>query len=300
MLELSYIKPSLGDRIYRGTSFIILAVTMVLIMYPLLFVVNASFSNPKYVYDNPFLIFPKGFNLDSYKLVFENSDVWIGYKNSFIYMILGTLINIIMTVCGAYPLSRKDFVGRNALTLFYTFTMFFSGGLIPFFLICRQLGLYDNLWVMILPGAVSVYNMIIMRTYFQSRIPHDLEESAMIDGCTNFKLLLKIVLPLAAPIMAVMVLFYGVGHWNSYFHAMIFINKKELWPLQLVLREILIKNEMSKMLQIVVDEQYAERMLAQMGLKYVIVIVATLPIFIIYPLMQRFFKEGIMVGALKG
>jgi putative aldouronate transport system permease protein len=205
-----------------------------------------------------------------------------------------------MTVMGAYPLSRKDFVGRNVLTFFYTFTMFFSGGLIPFFLVCRTLGLMNNLWVMIIPGAISVYNMIITRTYFQSRIPKDLEEAAMIDGCTNFRLLIKIVLPLSAPIMAVMMLFYGVGNWNSYLQALIFINDRNLFPLQLVLREILIKNEMASMLKIVTDEQYSERIVSQMGLKYVIVIIATLPIFILYPFLQRFFKEGIMVGALKG
>lgn len=300
MTRCNTIKPSLGDKVFSAIAISVLAVTMVLIVYPLLFVVNASFSDPKELYQNPLLLYPKGFNINSYKLAFENGDIWIGYRNSMLYMVLGTFINIVMTVMGAYPLSRKDFVGRNVLTFFYTFTMFFSGGLIPFFLVCKTLGLYNNIWVMVVPSAISVYNMIIMRTYFQSRIPKELEESAMIDGCTNFRMLLKIVLPLSAPILAVMVLFYGVANWNSYFTALIFISKRELYPLQLVLREILIKNEMTKMLQIVTDEKYAERMVAQMGLKYVIVIVATLPIFIIYPLMQKFFKEGIMVGALKG
>lgn len=300
MPNISFMKPTIYDKIYEIISIALLFIIMLLIIYPLLFIVNASFSDPKAVSENVLLLYPHKFTISSYKLAFENNDIWIGYKNSIIYMLLGTFINIVMTMMGAYPLSRKDFVGRNVLTFFYTFTMFFSGGLIPFFLVCKSLHLYDNIWVMVIPGAINVYNMIIMRTYFQTRIPRELEEAAMIDGCNNFKRLFKIVIPLSAPIIAVMCLFYGVGNWNSYFTAMIFINNRELFPLQLILREILIKNEMSNMLQIVTDERYSDRILAQMGLKYVIIVIATLPIFVIYPLMQKFFKEGIMVGALKG
>lgn len=300
MLNHSYIKPTMGDRIYRIAALVVLGIAIALISYPLYFIVCASFSNPGALYQNPLLLYPRGFSFNSYKIAFENSDIWLGYRNSLLYLFIGTTINIVMTILGAYPISRRDFVGRNVLTLFYTFTMFFGGGLIPFFLVCKTLHLYNNIWVMVIPGAISVYNMIIMRTFFQTRIPKELEESAMIDGCTNFSVLFRIVLPLSMPIISVMILFYGVGNWNSYFTALIFINDRKLYPLQMILREILIQNEMTSMLQISTDAQYSSRMMDQMGLKYVVVIIATLPIFIIYPFMQKFFKEGIMVGALKG
>ena len=300
MYELRHIKPSLGDRLYRIIALTLLTIIMILISYPLYFIICASFSNPLEVYNSPILLYPKDITLESYKVAFQNSDIWLGYRNSLIYTLAGTTINIVMTVMGAYPLSRKDFVGRNVLTFFYTFTMFFGGGLIPSYLINRALGLYNNIWVMIIPGAVSVYNMIIMRTYFQSRVPANLEESAMIDGCSNIRILLSIVLPLSTPIISVMLLFYGVGNWNAYFNALIYLVDENLKPLQMVLREILIQNEMTSMLKVTVDAEYANRMMDQMGLKYVIVIISTLPIFIIFPFMQKFFKDGIMVGALKG
>lgn len=300
MIELDYIKPTKGDRVYHIVSLTLVTLIMIILAYPLYFIICASFSNPMEVYKNPLLLYPKGFTLESYKVALQNSDIWMGYRNSLLYTLVGTTINIVMTVMGAYPLSRKDFVGRNILTLFYTFTMFFGGGLIPSFLINKSLGLYNNIWVMILPGAVSVYNMIIMRTFFQTNIPSSLEESAMIDGCSNFRTLVSIVLPLSTPIISVMLLFYGVGNWNAYFNALIYLNDRNLLPLQMILREILIQNEMTSMLKVSVDAGYATRMMDQMGLKYVIVILSTLPIFIIFPLMQKFFKQGIMVGALKG
>ena len=233
-------------------------------------------------------------------MVFENRDIWIGYRNTIFYTSLGTTINIAMTTIGAYPLSRKDFWGRGILTFYFTFTMFFSGGLIPLYLLVRNLGMLNSFWAMVIPGAVSVYNMIIMRTYFQTRIPKDLEDAARIDGCSNIRMLLKLILPLAMPIVAVMVLFYGVGHWNSYFSALIFLSDRGKYPLQMILREILIQNEMSTMLAVAHDDQYAARMIAKMGLRYSVIIVSALPIFVFYPILQRFFKEGIMVGALKG
>lgn len=300
MLELRHIKPTLGGRISRIASLTFLGILMLLISYPLYFIVCASFSDPVELYKSPFLLYPKGFTLKSYEMAFKNTDIWIGLRNSLLYTFLGTIINLTMTIMGAYPLSRKDFVGRNVLTFFYTFTMFFGGGLIPSFLINKAIGLHNNIWVMIIPSAISVYNMIIMRTYFQSRIPSNLEESAMIDGCNNIRILFSIVLPLSMPIISVMMLFYGVGNWNAYFSALIYLNDRNLYPLQLILREILIQNEMSTMLTTAVDAQYSARVMDQLGLKYVIVIIATLPVFIIFPFMQKFFKDGIMVGALKG
>ena len=300
MLELKHIKPTRGDRVFRICSLIMLTIIMIVLFYPLYFVVVASFTNPLELFSNPLLLYPKGFTLSSYNLAFENSEIWSGYWNSLVYTILGTIINLTMTILGAYPLSRKDFVGRGFLTFFYSFTMFFGGGLIPYFLVLKQIGLINNLWTMIIPGAVSVYNMVIMRTYFTTNVPTELEEAARIDGCTNFKLLLKIVLPLSGPIIAVLSLYYGIGHWNDFFHAMIFLNDRSRFPLQLVLREILLKNELASMMEIVTDDQYSQRMMDQLCLKYVVIVVATLPIFIIYPLLQKFFNKGILVGALKG
>lgn len=300
MLDLKHIKPTTGDRIYRIVALIVLGLIIFIIAYPLYFILCASFSNPVKLYDNPFLLFPRDFTIENYKTALANKDVWIGYRNSLFYTFAGTTINIIMTILGAYPLSRRDFAGRNALTFFYTFTMFFGGGLIPSYLINKSLGLYNNVWAMIIPTAVSVYNMIIMRTFFQTNIPTELEESAMLDGCSNFRMLLSIVLPLSTPIISVMILFYGVGNWNAYFNALIYLNDRNLLPLQMILREILIQNEMTNMMSISVDAEYANRMMEQMGLKYVVVVISTLPIFVIFPFMQKFFKQGIMVGALKG
>lgn len=300
-MQNKHLKLSAEDKIFRIISLTFLTIIMIVIIYPLVFVLFASFSDPFRVYESPLLLFPKGFCIESYKLVFEYKDIWIGYRNSLMYTILGTTVNVIMTSLGAYPLSRKDFAGRGVLTVFYVFTMFFNGGLIPSYLVIHKLGLPNTIGVMIIPMAVGVYNMIIMRTYFQQRIPPSLEDAAKIDGCTNFALFRKVVLPLSKPIIAVMALFYGVGHWNSYFHGMIYLSNRELYPLQLFLRELLVQNSMENMMQtIVVDEQYATRMVARMGLKYAVIVAATLPIFILYPFLQRFFKTGIMVGAIKG
>lgn len=299
MHQTKHIKDTTGDRVFRTISLVFLGVVMVLIIYPLLYVLNASFTSPAELFSSPLLLYPKGFNLNAYKLAFENSDIWLGYRNSLFYTVAGTAINLLMTTLGAYPLSRKDFVGRNVLTVFYAFTMYFSGGLIPFFLVVRSLGIINTIWSMLLPGAVSVFNMIIMRTYFQSNIPVELQDAAQIDGCSNFRLLRSVVLPLSTPIIAVLSLYYGVGHWNGYFNAMIFLNNRELFPLQLFLRDILLKGEMSSMLPIAVDDQYSQRILDQIALRYVVIVVATVPVFIIYPFLQKYFAKGILIGAIK-
>jgi len=297
---LEHISRTRGDRIFDVVNLAVLLVIMVLIVYPLLFVIFASISDPRRIYDSPLLLWPRGFTFGSFKLVFENREIWTGYRNTVIYTSVGTFVNIAMTTFGAYPLSRRDFWGRGVLTFYFTFTMFFSGGLIPLYLLLRNLGMLNTIWAMVIPGAISVYNMIIMRTYFQTRIPPDLEDAARIDGCSNLRMLFKLILPLAMPIIAVMVLFYGVGHWNSYFSALVFLSSRSKYPLQMILREILIQNEMTSMLAIAHDDQYAARMIAKMGLRFAVIIVSALPIFVFYPLLQRFFKEGIMVGAIKG
>ncbi|MBO2942435.1 carbohydrate ABC transporter permease [Paenibacillus sp. F411] len=297
---ITNIKRTTTEKIIDAANVTLVLMFTAIILYPLIFVLFASMSDPRQLFQAQLLLYPKGFNIESYLKVFENKDIWNAYGNTLLYTFLGTFINIVMTTLGAYPLSRKSFYGKGFFTFIFTFTMFFSGGLIPSYLVNKQLGIVNTIWVLVLPGAISVFNLIIMRTYFQMRIPPELEDSAHVDGCNDFRLLYKIVLPLSTPIIAVMVLFYGVGHWNSYFEAMIYLSDRDLFPLQLILREILIQNEMNEMLAVVVDEQYAQRLMAKEGLKYAVVVVSTFPLLIIYPLLSKFFEKGILVGAIKG
>jgi len=287
-----------ADKVFDTINVIILSLVLVIILYPLIFVVVASVSDPLRVLQGEVWLWPKGLNLESYKLVFSHSQIMIGYRNTLFYTLLGTLINLVMTSLGAYPLSRRDFRARSFFTFLFTFTMFFSGGMIPTYLVVKQLGLLDKIWAMLLPGAVSVWNMTIMRNYFQTSIPFELQESAMIDGCGNLSLLIRIVLPLSVPIIAVMVIFYGVGHWNSYFNALIYLTDQNKYPLQLVLRSILMKEETSEM--IAADDSVIRRQMMAEILKYAAIIVSSVPVLLLYPFLQKYFVHGIMVGALKG
>jgi len=243
--------------------------------------------------------------VEAYKKVFSHKDIMMGYKNTIIYTMIGTAINLIMTILAAYPLSRKDFYGRGWITAIFAFTMFFSGGLIPTYLVVKNLGMIDTIWALIIPTAVSTYNIVIMRTYFSTSIPYELQEAALIDGCSNTKILLKIMLPLATPIIAVMVLFYAVGHWNAYFNAIIYLTDRNKFPLQLILREILIQNQTEKLLQssgaagVDIESVARQQMLAE-SLKYAVIVVASVPMLILYPILQKYFVKGIMLGALKG
>ena len=290
-----------GDRWFGRINVFIVAVITIIILYPLLFVVFASVSDPRLIFDNPLLLWPRGFTLDGYKRVFDNPDIWRGFGNAVLYTGLGTIVNVMFTTLAAYPLSRRDFKARNAVTILFTFTMFFSGGLIPTYLVNQQLGIINTLWVMILPGAVSVYNMIIMRTYFQQNIPLELEESAFIDGATDMQLLLKVVLPLSAPIMAVMLMFYGVGRWNGYFDAMIYLSDREKFPLQLILREILVQNQMGDaMNQSIMTSGQSDVNAIKQSIKYAVVVVSSVPVLLFYPVVSKYFEKGIMIGAIKG
>ncbi len=291
------LKNSKGDIIFVIMNTMFLIIVTIIVLYPLIFVLSASFSDPMMVMTGKVRFFPKEPTLQAYKIVFRNEDILTGYKNTFLYTITGTLVNLIMTIAGAYPLSRKDFYGRNVLTLFFTITMFFSGGLIPTYLVIRQLGLYNNFWVMILPGAVSVWNMFIMRAFFQNSIPVELEEAAFIDGCNNIGILFKIVLPLSVPIIAVMVMYYGVGHWNAYFTALIYLKDRRKFPLQLILREILLQNQMAEMTG---GETLVSQQLFAESIKYAVIVVASVPVLLLYPFLQKYFVKGVMVGAIKG
>ncbi len=292
-------RQSTGDRVFEIVNTALLALILLVILYPLWFVVIASVSDPAKVVAGDVLLWPAGVSFEAYRMVFRDSMIMTGYRNTLYYTILGTAINLVMTVLAAYPLSRKDWVGRGFFMALVMFTMFFSGGTIPTYLLMNDLGLINTTWAIVLPGAVSVYNAIVMRTFFINSIPLELQEAAQVDGCSNTRLLLRIVLPLSKPILAVMVLFYGVAHWNAFFGALIYITESDRYPLQLVLRSILIQNTASQDMLGEVDTLGNRVMLAE-TIKYALIIVSTLPMMVLYPFLQRFFEKGVMVGSVKG
>ncbi|WP_010275472.1 carbohydrate ABC transporter permease [Paenibacillus senegalensis] len=277
----------------------ILAIICLIVLYPLVFVISASISNPAEVVSGNMWLWPVDITLYGYERVFSNSDILTGYTNTIIYTTVGTAINVAMTILAAYPLARPNFPGRNIIMALIVFTMFFGGGLIPTYMVVRELGMTNTMWALIIPNAVSVYNIIIMRTYFQSSIPGELLEAAEIDGSADFRNLFQIVLPLSIPIIAVMVLFYAVGHWNSYFSALIYLTDRSLYPLQLFMREILIQGQMEEMIN-PADTSHSETIMNEEAVKYAIIVVANLPIFLLYPFLQKYFVKGVMIGALKG
>ncbi len=295
------IRHTKSDFIFQCIVTFILLLFFVLVTYPLIYVVSASFSSTAAVMAGRVFLWPVDFSLVGYDAVFSN--VWIksGYANSFIYTFFGTIINLVMTIAIAYPISRKDFGARKFLTFLFSFTMFFGGGLIPTYLLISNLGLINTRWVMLIPGAISVWNMIIMRTFFESNIPTELLEAAQLDGCTDIKFLLRIVLPLSGAVTAVISLFYAVGHWNSYFNALIYLNDRNLFPLQIILREILILNDTTTMIQAGARmEEIQAKIGLQQLLKYSLIVVASVPVLIIYPFAQKYFVKGVMLGSIKG
>lgn len=289
-----------GDRIYRLCAYALLAIIMSALIYPIWVVLVASFSDPKELYQKAFHLWPTTWTLDSYRLVFQDKDFLRGIWNSVKYTAVGTLLSVFLNICAAYPLSKRNFKGGGLMMKLMTFTMFFSGGIVPTYIIVSDLHLIDSFWAMIFPSAVGTFNVIIMRTYFQNSIPAELEDAASVDGCTNFKFLWKIVVPLSAPIIIVVAFYYGVAKWNDYFSAMMYLNDSTMWPLQLVLREILIENQAGNMLNVATDAAYADRMMSRMGLKYAVIVISSLPILAVYPFAQKFFSKGVMVGAVKG
>lgn len=294
---MSKLAQTKGDRLFDLLNALTLAAVTCVVLYPLLFVVSASFSSPAAVLEGRVWLWPEGFTLQSYARVFQDGGLMRGYLNTLLYTAVGTTLNITLTVCAAYPLSRKDFVGGYPLTLLFAFTMFFGGGLIPTYLLVKGLGLINTLWAVILPGAVSMWNIVIMRTFFQN-IPLELQESAQMDGCSNLRTLVGIVLPLSLPVLAVMMLFYGVGHWNAFFHALIYLSDTHKFPLQLVIRQILLQNQMGEMVG--AGETSLDQIMLAEGIKYAVIVVSSLPVLLLYPLLQRYFVKGVMIGAIKG
>ncbi|MGN0764207.1 MAG: carbohydrate ABC transporter permease [Aristaeellaceae bacterium] len=292
------IRASLGDRVFMAFIYVLLGITVLLILYPLIFVLSASVSDPSAVYSGKVWFFPVGLQWKGYTEVFSSKWVFIGYRNSLIYLILGTALNLFVTFTGAYALSRKDIYDRGFLTGIIVFTMWFNGGMIPTFLQVKNLGLVDSFWSMIIIGAVNAYNFIICRSFIQNSIPEELQEAGRIDGCSDFAMCARIVLPLSGPIIAVLSLYYGLEHWNGYFNAMLYLNNRDLQPLQIFLREILLQDQVLDLSMDLESLQEIEQLKRVM--KYSLIIVASLPMLIIYPFLQRFFSQGLMIGAIKG
>lgn len=291
----------LSDKIFDAVNYTLLTAILIVVLYPLIFVVSASFSNPIDVSAGNVWLLPKGFNLEGYKSVLEYKMVWVGYANTIFYTVVGTCLNLVLTLITAYALSRRDLIGRNIFTLIFAFTMYFGGGLVPTFLVMKTYGLLDTRASMLFLGAISMYNVIITRTYFTNSIPWELQEAAFLDGCSDIQLFLRVIIPLSPPIIAVMALYYAVGHWNSYFNAMIYLTDRTKMSLQVFLREVLILNQTIDMSADAEELMLmAERLKLAMILKYCLIVVASVPILIVYPFVQRFFVKGIMIGAIKG
>jgi multiple sugar transport system permease protein/putative aldouronate transport system permease protein len=292
-------RDSLGDRIFVTGIYILLWGVLLLVLFPLVYIVAASFSDPQAVIAGDVWFWPVRPTLRGYDAVFKNPKLISGFYNSFFYMIVGTLVNLVMTLLCAYPLTRKQFGARNVVSALMVFTMYFSGGMVPIYMVVKKLGLIDTRMAMIIPVAVSVWNVILCRTYIASAIPEALYESASLDGCSPLRFLLFIVTPLSTPILAVLALYYGVTHWNTYFNALIYLNRTELAPLQIVLREILVLSKIDPAMIADARELAAKQGLTDL-LKYSVIVVGSVPVMLIYPFVQKYFVKGVMIGAVKG
>jgi len=291
---------NINDMIFDLFIYVICAIVFLIIAYPLYFVVIASVSDSTLVSTGKVLLFPKGFSLFGYQEIFQDARIWVGYKNTMIYSLLGTFVNLLLTLPAAYVLSRREFRARRILMFFFVFTMFFNGGLIPTYLLMKDLQLIDTMWVFIIPFSVNVFNLIITRTFFETNIPNELYEAASIDGCNHFTFFIKVVMPLSKAVVSVIGLYYLVWHWNDFFTGLIYIRDYSLQPLQIVLRDILLSN------QVFAEGAgsggaaggYAQRYADQ--IKYGVIIISTLPILIVYPFIQKYFEKGVMIGSVKG
>lgn len=290
-----------GDRSFHLTNLILLSFFFLIVLYPIIYVVSSSFSSSNAVITNKVWLWPVSVTLDGYKACFKQSLLMTGYLNSMLYMIFGTLVNVVLLVLAGYPLSRRDLPGKGMFVLYFTFTMFFSGGMIPNYMLVKNLGLIDNRLAMIIPFAFSCYNMIIVRTYFNTNVPSELLEAAQIDGSNDLHFFFKIALPLAKPVIAVMVLFHGVGHWNGYMRALLYLNSSSKYTLQLVLRDILLLSNMSTEMMAQIEDSALEEMANAMQLiKYAVIVLGSLPVMILYPFVQKYFVKGMMIGSVKG
>lgn len=288
------------DKVVYFINYVLLGLLLITILYPLIYVVSASFSSGDALASGKVRLFPVEPTLLSYKTVFEYDAIWTGFVNSIIYTTAGTLVSMVLTLLAAYPLSREDFQGKKILSGMFLFTMMFSGGLIPSYMLIKNLGLMNTMWAIILPGAVSAYNVIVARTFFNQTIPKDLLEASQMDGCSDFRFFSQIVLPLSKPIIAVLCLWVAVALWNGYFNPLLYINDESKYPLQLVLRRILLMSQVNFANANIDPARVAEnRYLSQM-LQYATIIISSLPLMIIYPFVQKYFVKGVMIGSVKG
>lgn len=286
-----------SSRIFDVFNIVFMCGIIMMTLYPIMYIIAISLSSNQYVMANMVTIFPKGFNLNSYANVFETKIFWVAYGNTILYTVLGTAVNMVMTCCLAYVLSRKDFILRNPVTIFVVITMFFSGGLVPYFIVINKLGLYNSMWSMIFPGAINTFNMIIIRTYMQG-LPDEMWESASIDGANDLRIFIRIIIPLCMPVIATIALFYAVGHWNAYFMPMLLFRDRAKVPLQVVLRNMIVDNNMQGMAneaKAAVKQKPTSEMVIATSM-----VVAMLPIVCVYPFAQKYFVKGIMIGSLKG
>jgi multiple sugar transport system permease protein/putative aldouronate transport system permease protein len=298
-MSFSLAKSTAGDKVFYILILFFLTLFFILVLYPCVFVISASFSSGAAVQAGKVILLPVRPSLEGYRTVINTPSVWLGFRNSIFYTVAATCLNIAMTMTAAYCLSRSDVPGRNFFMLMFTFTMFFSGGMIPAYLLIRNLHMLNTPWALIIPGAIGVYNMIIAKTFIQNSIPSEMLDAAKIDGCSDINYYIKIVLPLSKAIIAVLVLFYGVGHWNAYFNAMIYLHNRSLYPLTIFLREILMATQIDPG---TVSDPELQMRLAETAavIKYALIVVTVVPVILIYPFVQKYFVKGVMIGSVKG
>lgn len=299
MFKGTAIRESKGDRLFVVFVYLFLTLILVIVAVPLIYILSSSVSSPQAVTSGKVWLFPVDFTLDGYKAVFRNPQIGVGYMNSLFYTVVGTVVNVALTIMLGYPLAKKTLYGRSFFMVLLVITMMFDGGLIPYYLVVKDLHLLDTRWAMILPGAMGVFQVIVARTFFQTTIPDELSEAAELDGCSDLRFIFSIVLPLSKPIIAVMTLMYAVGHWNAYFDALIFLRSPDLFPLQIILRNILILNTVDASMMANVNQMQAQQGLKDL-IKYSLIVVASAPVLIIYPFVQKHFVKGVMIGSLKG
>lgn len=291
-------KDKLIDKVFNVINVSVMLIVIVVTLYPVIYLISKSLSSVEYVKAGMVYLWPKGFSLSAYEEVFSNELFLTSYRNTIVYTVLGTAINLAMTTSMAYCLSRRNLVFRKTITLLVVFTMFFGGGMIPNFLLIKWLKMYDTIWALVIPGAISTYNMIIVRTYMQG-IPEEIVESVRIDGANDIQIFIKMILPLSIPVIATIGLFYAVGHWNSYFNAMLYLDDKQTYPLQLILKEMIVEQDMQGMssnaFDVVNEQPPSSEMLVSAS-----IVMSLIPVLIAYPFVQRFFIKGVMIGSVKG
>lgn len=292
------IRDTLGDKLFYAGCYLITALFMLAVLYPLVYILSASFSSADAITSGRMWLYPVDFSLVGYKYILKYDAIWLGYRNTLFYTFAGTLINVAMTMTCAYGLSRRGMRGRRFFTMLFTFTMIFSGGMIPNYLLMKNLKILNTVWCMLLPGAISAYNLIVAKTFIENSIPGDLLEAARIDGCSDVRFFFSIVLPLSKAILAVLLLMYAAAHWNAYFNAFLYLTDKKLYPLQIFLRQILVQSNMSA--DMLDPEAMAQMQTLQQILKYAVIVVSTAPMLCLYPFVQKYFRQGVMIGSIKG